>query len=397
MFRQSMKMAWESIKSNKMRSFLTMLGIIIGVLALVVLVSIVNGATSSITDSITSMGSDSLTVTVSDDKGKPLDLDDLEELNELEEVQSISPAAQTSVTAKSAYSSETAIVYGVTPAYESIADLEIGQGRFLKTPDVGNHSNAAIVNSEVVTDILNLSSASKAIGEEIVLNGRSYQIIGVLAEADSESGSMFSSISYEVYIPYTSLIRLSDNISHVTSFAVTSAVNDLDVTGEAVSRSLLKRFNDDEDAFSILNISSIADVLDSVTGTLSLMLGGIAGISLLVGGIGIMNIMLVSVTERTKEIGIRKAIGAGRSVIMQQFLIEALMLSLLGSAIGVASSWVVLKVISLISGDITAYSLSGGVVALAVGFSIGIGLLFGMYPANKAAKKKPIDALRYNG
>jgi len=285
----------------------------------------------------------------------------------------------------------------VTSAYESIADLEIGQGRFLKAPDIDNHSNAAIVNNEVVTDILNLSSAAKAIGEEIILNGRSYQIIGVLAEEDSESASMFSSISYEVYIPYTSLIRLSDNISHVTSFAVTSAVNDLDVTGEAVSRSLLKRFNDDEDAFSILNISSIADVLDSVTGTLSLMLGGIAGISLLVGGIGIMNIMLVSVTERTKEIGIRKAIGAGRSVIMQQFLIEALMLSLLGSAIGVVSSWVVLKIISLISGDISAYNLSGGVVALAVGFSIGIGLLFGMYPANKAAKKKPIDALRYNG
>jgi len=397
MFKQSLKMAWESIKSNKMRSFLTMLGIIIGVFALVVLVSLVNGATSSITDSIASLGSDLLTITITDDKGNPLDLDDLEDIKGLEEVQSVSPYVQTTVTAKSAYNSENATVYGVTSSYETIAGLEIGQGRFLMTPDVENHSYSAIVNMEVVTDILNLSSADKAIGEEVVLNGKAYQIIGVLGEEDSDSTSMFGGASYEIYIPYTSLIRLADNISSVTSFVVSGTTADLDDTGNAVSRKLLKRFDDDEDSFSVINISSIMDVMDSVMGTLSLLLGGIAAISLLVGGIGIMNIMLVSVTERTKEIGIRKAIGAGRGVIMQQFLIEALMLSLMGSAIGVVFSWTTLKIISLISGDINAYNLSGNVVILAVVFSLAIGVLFGMYPANKAAKMKPIDALRYSG
>jgi len=397
MFKQSLKMAWESIRSNKMRSFLTMLGIIIGVFALVVLVSIVNGATSSITDSINSLGSNSITVTVVDDKENPLDLEDLRALAEDETIQAVSPTAQSSVTGKSAYNSESVTVYGVTPEYENIGQLEMAQGRFLKTPDIDNHSSSVIVSMDVVNDILSFSSASKAIGAEIMLNGKAYQIVGVLAEEEEDSGSIFGGSSYEAYIPYTSLIRLVDNISHVTSFAVSSAIEDLDTTGDAVSKQLLKRFDNDEDAFTILNISSIADVMDSVMGTMSLLLGGIAAISLLVGGIGIMNIMLVSVTERTKEIGIRKAIGAGRSVIMQQFLIEALMLSLLGSAIGVVMSWAALKIISLISGDISAYNLSGGVVVIAVGFSIGIGLLFGLYPANNAAKKKPIDALRYNG
>lgn len=395
MFRQSLKMAWESIRSNKMRSFLTMLGIIIGVLALVVLVSIVNGATSSITDSISSMGSDMLTVTVNDDKGNPLNLTDLEDLKSNELIKSVSPTAQTTVTAKSDYNSENTTVYGVTSAYESIGDLAVGQGRFLKTPDIENHSYTAVVNQDVVTDILSLSNASKAIGQKIVLNGKSYQIIGVLEEEDSESTSIFGGSNYEIYIPYTSLIRLADNISHVTSFAVSGTTDDMNELENVVGNLMLKRFDNDEDAFSIINISSVMDVMDSVTGTLSLLLGGIAGISLLVGGIGIMNIMLVSVTERTKEIGIRKAIGAGKGVIMQQFLIEALMISLIGSAIGVASSWGLLKLIGLISGDINAYNLSTGIVVIAVSFSLGLGVLFGIYPANKAAKKKPIDALRF--
>jgi len=396
MFVQSLKMAWESIRSNKMRSFLTMLGIIIGVLALVVLVSIVNGATSSITSEISSMGSNMLTVTVSDDKGNPLRLDDLEEFAQEDEISAVSPTVQTTVTAKSAYNSENAVVYGVTPAYEDIAGLVVDQGRFLKTPDIDNHSYSAIVNMDVVTDILSLSSASKAIGEQVSLNGKSYQIIGVLEEEESSSSGMFAGSSYEVYIPYTSLIRLADTVSYVNSFAVSGTGDDLDAAENAMGKMLLKRFDDDEEAFSIVNISSIMDVMDSVTGTLSLLLGGIAAISLLVGGIGIMNIMLVSVTERTREIGIRKAIGAGRKVIMMQFLIEALVLSLMGSAIGVVLSWGIIKVISLISGDINAYSMSASIVVVAVCFSLAIGVLFGIYPANKAAKKKPIDALRYD-
>lgn len=158
---------------------------------------------------------------------------------------------------------------------------------------------------------------------------------------------------------------------------------------------LLERFEDDEDAYTIYNQSTIMDAMSSITGTLSLLLGGIAAISLLVGGIGIMNIMLVSVTERTREIGIRKAIGASRGSIMTQFLIEALVVSLMGCCIGIGLSWVAIQIVNRVGG--TSYGLAGNVVVIAVVFSLLVGLVFGLYPANKAAKKKPIDALRYTG
>lgn len=184
----------------------------------------------------------------------------------------------------------------------------------------------------------------------------------------------------------------------ITSFYVSAASEEsLDPAETVVTETLMNRFEQDEDAFTVINQSTIMEAMDSVNSILSLLLGGIAGISLLVGGIGIMNIMLVSVTERTREIGIRKAIGAGRNVIMMQFLIEALMISLMGCAIGILFSWIILQVIAVIGGDTMTFAFSPGVFWIAVAFSIFIGVVFGIYPANKAAKKKPIDALRYNG
>lgn len=160
---------------------------------------------------------------------------------------------------------------------------------------------------------------------------------------------------------------------------------------------MMQRFSQDEDAFTVMNQSTVMETMASVNQTLQLMLGGIAGISLLVGGIGIMNIMLVSVTERTREIGIRKAIGANRSAIMLQFLIEAMMLSLMGCFLGIVLSWTILQVISAINSADIIYTMSGGVVGIAIAFSVLIGIVFGLYPANKAAKKKPVDALRFAG
>lgn len=390
---QAVKMAWKSIASNKMRSFLTMLGIIIGVMSLVVLVSLVSGTTKSVTDQISSIGSNLLTVTVQDDKGRPLKLADVSELAEDEEIEAAAPVAQSSVTAASSYSEESASLYGTTGAYYDIQGMELYAGRFIKNIDVESHTNVAVINAGLATEVMGRMDVT---GETIKLNGTEYQIIGVLAAKDSDSGT---TENYEAYIPYTSLIRLMDDVSsEVTAFCASAASKEtLDDAQSALTAALMERFNQDEDAFTVINQSAVMEAMENVTSTLALLLGGIAAISLLVGGIGIMNIMLVSVTERTREIGIRKAIGAGKGTIMLQFLIEALMISLMGCAVGIFLSWVALQIISGVGGEDMNYSLRLGVEWISIAFSMGIGIIFGIYPANKAAKKQPIEALRYVG
>ena len=393
----SFKMALRSIGANKMRAALTMLGIIIGVMALVVLVSLVNGATSSVTDAVSGLGTSMLTVSVSDDKGNPIDLDTANGFMNEEGIGLVAPYLSSSVTASGDAESGEVTIYGTTPAFYEIQGMQLAMGRFLKTSDVENNTYVCVINETAATELVGYVDC---VDQAISLNGVEYTIVGVLSDNEDSLTSLMSSGSLAVYLPYTSLLRLSDSLTaEITTFYVSAPENGtMESVEEAMTAVLMERFEDDDEAFSVSSQSVLEDTMSSITSVLTILLGGIAAISLVVGGIGIMNIMLVTVTERTREIGIRKAIGASRGTILSQFLMEAVVLCMLGCCLGIFLSWAILQTVTTVvsSLDMT-FSLDGGVVLIAVVFCFIIGVVFGLYPANKAAKMKPIDALHYGG
>ena len=394
----SLKMALRSISTNKMRAILTMLGIIIGVMALVVLVSLVSGATTSVTDTISGLGSNLLTVTIEDDKGKPVTMDTLKEWVKSEsDIGQIAPYISDSLTGRADSESGTFTVYGTTPEYYEIQSLQLEMGRWLKTADNSNSSYVCILNDSAAEEIIGYADC---VGQAISLNNVKFTIVGVLSDSQKSLTSVFSSSSRVAYVPYESLIRLSETASaEVTTFYVSAAEGStVEAAESAITRILMDRFDQDEDAFETTTQDALEDTMSSVTSMLTVMLGGIAAISLVVGGIGIMNIMMVTVTERTREIGIRKAIGASRGTILLQFLMEAVVQCMMGCCLGIFLSWAVLQIVNTVVVSLNmTFQLNLTVVFLAVGFCFIIGIVFGMYPANKAAKMKPIDALHYGG
>ena len=395
---RAFRMAMRSIGSNKMRAALTMLGIIIGVMALVVLVSLVNGATDSVTSAVSGIGNSQITVTIRDNKGRPLSLEEVEGwLEESPELGAVAPYKTASVVGKRGGENDTVTVYGVTPAYFDIQGLKLSMGRFLKRTDVDNSSYVCVINQETAESLIGYTDC---VGMTICLNGVEYTVVGVLASNDDNLTSVLNSGSLMAYVPLTSLVKLTDSVSReITTFYAAAAEEvETQTASDALETILLERFEEDEDAYRLSAQSVIENVMGQITSMLTILLGGIAAISLIVGGIGIMNIMLVTVTERTREIGIRKAIGASRSTILTQFLMEAVVLCMLGCGLGIFLSWAILHLVSTVVASLElTFTLDAGVVLLSVVFCFFIGVVFGLYPANKAAKMKPIDALHYGG
>ena len=394
---QSFRMALKSISGNKLRAVLTMLGIIIGVMSLVILVSLVNGATSSVSDSVSSLGTDLLNVTVSDNKGQPITLNDLSEWAEDENIGLTAAWQSESAVGKAGETAETVQITGTTSAYYDIQGLNLLLGRYIRSADVENHSNICVINETAAQKLLGYTDC---LGQQIALNGTKFTVVGVLSDDDASLTSELNSGILAVHIPYTALIRLSGSVpSHISSFYVSAPEGgSMEQTETAMTQILMERLRQDEDAFTVKNQNMLEEAMNTITSVLTILLGGIAAISLIVGGIGIMNIMLVTVTERTREIGIRKAIGASRGTILQQFLLESVVLCMMGCLIGIFLSWVMLKVAGVVVSSLELrFAMNLPVVLIAVLFCFLIGVSFGLYPANKAARMKPIDALHYGG
>lgn len=387
-FITTIKLALKSIVSNKMRTFLTMLGIIIGVSAVIVLVSVAKGTTEQVTESIESMGTNLISVNVN---GRGLrtavSYAEVLELNEKPGISSMAPVVSGQATAKYGTESISIAIEGVDENYQVVQNHKAEAGRFITPIDVEYRQKIALLGSEVVSELFNNENP---VGETIQLNGTNFKVVGVLEEKGSSLGG---SSDNKILIPISTAQRFlkSTGVRNIYIQAESSEVV-TNVQNEVESY-LLKKFDNDEDAYRIFNQTEMLSTVSEVTSSMTLMLGGIAAISLIVGGIGIMNIMLVSVTERTREIGIRKSIGAKRKNILIQFLLESSVLSGVGGLIGVLFGIGGSSLLTRFVGVNT--KIEPMILIISFSFSIIVGMFFGIYPANKASKLKPVDALRF--
>ena len=388
--KQSFILALKSLASSKMRSFLTMLGIIIGVASVIILVSLVNGFSNSMLETFESSGINLVNVNImgrgSSRTVEPDDMYALVEENS-EIMTAVSPMVTANVTIKVDTENDTTSVTGVNEYYADMKSIDMQSGRFLEYIDVERRQKVCVIGTYVAQTYF---GTNNCVGQTLKINGNDYKVIGVTEEtADSEEGSADDVI----YIPYSCASLLSWQKSIGSYIVAAESKDSVTQVKKAIENYLYKIFNNSD----LYMVSSVADMIDQVnelSGQLTAILVGIAGISLLVGGIGIMNIMLVSVTERTREIGIRKSLGARPWDIMSQFVVEAATTSSMGGFLGIALGCVA----SVFAGrlmDITA-TPSIGAIIVAFSVSVAIGMIFGYFPAKKAAKLNPIDALRYD-
>jgi len=380
------RLALSRILATKTRSFLTMLGVIIGVASLVALTSIANGATSGISDTLSSLGTTQITVSSSTETG--LTEDDADAIAELDDVAAVSSSVRGNGTATLGSVSTDVTLTGVSSGYAETNQPDVAVGSFLPAFE-GSGSTRMVVLSAVAADDLGVQESD--IGATVSIDGLPFTLAGVLDDATGFGAGGTAYVSLETarsmfaQVPYVSTITL-----------LASSEDTVDSVQSAVDTLLRQRAGLDADAdapFSTSNMASLLSSLDSIQSLLAILLGGIASISLVVGGIGIMNIMLVSVRERTREIGVRRAIGARQGQILSQFLIEAVVLSVVGGILGLAVGLLASAVIATIGG--WAFTVSGATLAIALAFSAVVGVVFGVWPARTAARLQPVDALRY--
>ncbi|WP_082193387.1 ABC transporter permease [Bacillus rubiinfantis] len=383
---QSIKMALRSIRSNKLRSVLTMLGIIIGVSSVIVLVSIAQGSAKNVTSSINQLGTNLLTVNTYSTDIELTD-DTITELSDLEGVKAVSPVVSGRVTVKKDRTTSQVSVTGTNAAYSDVRDTNVSQGRFITDLDVEYRQKVVVLGSETAETLFGVNNP---IGEHIQVNGTSYKVVGVLASKGSSLGTSGDNV---LIVPLSTGQRLVGSTTISTVYIQGKSEEQMDFVMNRIKLTMASLFPGKSDDYGVTNQQDVMDTMSSVSDTMTMMLGGIASISLLVGGIGIMNIMLVSVSERTKEIGIRKAIGAKRRDILLQFLIEAVILSAMGGLIGILAGLGLGKLVSTLMD--MSISFSTNVMLLSFLFSVVVGVVFGVFPANKASKLNPIQALRF--
>jgi putative ABC transport system permease protein len=403
---ESIRIAARGLTANKVRSVLTMLGIIIGVGAVITLVSVGQGVGQSMTERFQSMGTNLLFIRPGGREGppgmgrssEPLTMGDVEAVAGVPNITAVAPELDSGQTVVRGANKLSVRVGGVMPDYQDVRNFHVQLGSFISQNDYTQRNRVAVLGSQTRADFF--PDNAYPIGQAITINKVSFKVIGVMEE---KGGTGMGSQDEVILVPLSTMqVRLAPErkvggeYTVSTVYVQVASESVMDKATEDITALLRKRHKlaaKDDNDFSIMNQAEMLQTAESISGTLTFYLGAIAAISLLVGGIGIMNIMLVSVTERTREIGLRKAVGARRSDILLQFLVEAMVLSMIGGFIGIGLGLAGSRAVAQLAQISTV--VSAGAVLLATGFSAAVGLFFGIYPATRAARLHPIDALRY--